>query len=36
MGEIVSVNLHRLAHALRSSQQPIYNHFTAPSEDQWE
>jgi hypothetical protein len=36
MGEIVSVNLHRLAHSLRSSGQPVYNQFMAPPPDQWE
>ena len=36
MGEIVSVNLHRLAHSLRGASQPTYNHFSAPSLDQLE
>ncbi|MCZ6675170.1 MAG: hypothetical protein O7C75_19725 [Verrucomicrobia bacterium] len=36
MGELVSVNLHRLAHSLRGASQPIYNEFSAPSEDQLE
>jgi hypothetical protein len=36
MGEIVSVNLHRLADSLQGSAKPAYNHFTAPPEDQWE
>lgn len=36
MGEIVSVNLHRLAHSLRSSRQAGYNDFATPTEDQLE
>jgi hypothetical protein len=36
MGEIVSVNLHRLADSLQGSAKPAYNHFTVPPEDQWE
>lgn len=36
MGEIVSINLHRLAHSLQRSNQPNYNNFAAPTEDQLE
>ena len=36
MGEIVSVNLHRLSNSMKGSTQPTYNNLVAPSEDQWE
>ena len=36
MGEIMSVNLQRLADSLGDSGQPTYNNFTAPPEDQLE
>ncbi|MCB1120151.1 MAG: hypothetical protein KJT03_01270, partial [Verrucomicrobiae bacterium] len=36
MGEILSVNLHRLAHSLRGSGQPDYNQFATPTADQLE
>lgn len=36
MGEIVSVNLHRLAHSMRGTAQRTYHPFMTPTEDQLE